>query len=49
MIAGLHDHFNRGRLSIEVFFLAIKGNLKAFKLETRKKIGWKKASIERRP
>jgi len=43
------DHFNRGRLSIEAFFQPIKGNQKALKMEKRKTIGWKKASIESQP
>jgi len=32
-LAGLHDHFNQGRLSIKAFFQLIKGNLKAFKMK----------------
>jgi len=49
LLDGLHDHFNRSRLSVEVFsnqsffFFSI---LKAFLLRL---IGWKKASIESRP
>jgi len=30
-------------------FQSIKGNKKAFKMEKRKNIGWKKASIESQP
>jgi len=36
-IAGLHDHFNRGRLSIEAFFNQSKVIKKAFKMEKKKK------------
>jgi len=44
-----NDHFNRGWFSVEAFFQPIKctGNEKAFKMEKRKNIGWKKASIRK--
>jgi len=44
-LAGLHDidHFNRDRLSIVTFFQPSKCNKKAFKMDKRKKIGWKNA------
>jgi len=42
-LTGLHDRFNRGRLSIEALSNVIK---KLY--QNGKKIGWKKASIESR-
>jgi len=42
LMTGLHDHFNRGRLSIKAFFQPIKGNKNAFKMENIKKWAGKK-------
>jgi len=41
-IAGLHDHFNRGRLSIEAFFSQSKGIKKLSKWKKEKGLAEKK-------
>jgi len=47
-VASLHDHFNWGRLSIKTFSSQSKVIKKLSKWK-KKKLGWKKASIESCP
>jgi len=49
VLACLHDHFNRGRLSIEDFSILSKVIKKLSKWKKVKKIDWNKASIESLP